>query len=43
MIVKQEIRVSLNCVSREEQQDLRDYLEANCWKWEEKTLKQEDN
>jgi len=29
------IKVDLTCVSRAEQQELRDYLELNCWKWEE--------
>lgn len=30
-----EIIISLNCVSREEQQELRDYLERFCWSWKE--------
>ena len=29
------IVVSLTNVSREEQQELKDYLETNCWKWEQ--------
>ncbi len=32
---KPKIEVSLVNVSREEQQELRDYLEENCWKWAE--------
>ena len=29
------IEVSLVNVSREEQQELKDYLEENCWMWRE--------
>ena len=29
------IVISLENVSREEQQELRDYLEENCWAWKE--------
>jgi len=29
------VLVSLTNVSRDEQQELREYLEANCWKWRE--------
>jgi len=29
------IIIDLNNVSREEQQELRDYLNNNCWKWVE--------
>lgn len=36
-IVKHEITISLNNVSREEQQELRDYLNTNCWGWKEET------
>jgi len=32
---KHKIEVSLINVSREEQQELRNYLENNCWKWKE--------
>ena len=32
------ITVTLTNVSREEQQDLRDYLEKNCWKWKESVI-----
>lgn len=32
---KPRIEISLTNVSREEQQELKDYLEQNCWKWEE--------
>ena len=29
------ITVTLTNVSREEQQQLRDYIEKNCWSWKE--------
>jgi hypothetical protein len=32
------IIVSLESVSREEQQALRDYLEENCWAWKEDSV-----
>jgi len=35
------IYVNINNVSREEQQELRRYLEENCWEWKEVTS--EDN
>jgi len=35
--LKTKITVDLTNVTREEQEELRAYLEANCWKWEEKT------
>lgn len=34
-MIKHEIIVTLNNVSREEQ-ELRDYLENNCWGWKER-------
>jgi hypothetical protein len=34
-MIKHTIEISLNNVSREEQQELRDYLENNCWGWKE--------
>ena len=34
--LKNVITVDMENVSREEQQELRDYLEKNCWKWNEK-------
>ena len=30
------IKVDLTNVSREERQELRDYLDDNCWSWQEK-------
>lgn len=33
--MKHLIKVSLDYVSREEQQELRDYLEENAWKYRE--------
>lgn len=33
--LKNVITVNMENVSREEQQELRDYLEENCWKWSE--------
>jgi len=33
--MKRIITVDLTNVSREEQQELRDYLELSCWKWKE--------
>ena len=34
-MIKHDIIVSLNNVSREEQEELREYLESNCWGWTE--------
>ena len=36
------IAVDLTNVSREEQQELREYLELSCWKWKE-NLKDSDD
>ena len=38
------IVINLNNVHREEQQELKDYLESNCWDWKEineETIKQD--
>ena len=39
-MIKHIIVVTLNNVSREEQQELKNYLETNCWGWEEKEIKE---
>ncbi len=39
-MIKHEIIITLNNVSREEQQELRDYLENNCWGWKERERKE---
>lgn len=36
------IKVDLTNVSREEQQELREYLEANCWSWKEQEEQDEN-
>lgn len=36
-MLKQIIKIDLTNVSREEQEELRLYLEQNCWKWTEFT------
>lgn len=40
-MIKHTIEITLNNVSKEEQQELRDYLEKNCWGWTEE--EKEDN
>lgn len=41
MRIQTMITVDLTNVSREEQQELREYLEVNCWKWEERDFQEE--
>lgn len=33
--MKKVIKVDLTNIHRDEQQELRDYLEDNCWSWKE--------
>ena len=37
-MIKHIVEVTLNNVSSEEQQELKDYLEDHCWGWEEKNV-----
>ena len=36
------VEVELTNATREERQQLADYLESNCWRWKEKTVKYEE-
>lgn len=39
-MIKHIIKIELNNVSREEQQELKNYLENNCWLWNEEKNKE---
>ena len=38
-MIKKIITINLTNVSRDEQEELREYLENNCWDWKEENIK----